>query len=260
MNLSRLSGAILTLLFLAIEANANPNLYTLSYNFPIYLTGVNAYGGGASATLNNGNTNLNVEIFCDDFAHQIWVPYGPPTYPGYLGVNVSPLSAGSLGNTRFGGVNNWTSVNIAGDATDSNTINSATNALARYQMVAYLITQYHTLDNPTNDPYNNGIQEAIWTLMDPTAIDPTSSVVTLPNIGDPTTGLQHAAQWYANPNSDKSFLANFRIISDPAMYNCGIGELCTGFQEQLYQDVPAVPEPRGQLLIILGLLSLCAFR
>jgi hypothetical protein len=263
MNLSRPCGAILTLLFLAIEANANPNLYTLSYNFPLYVNGVNAYGGGASATLNNGNTNLNIEIFCDDFAHQIWVPYGPPTYPGYLGVDVTALSPSSdLSHTRFGNVKSWTSVNIAGDATDSNTINSA-NALGRYQMVAYLIQQYHTLDNPTNDPYNNGIQEAIWAIMDPTTTDPNSSILTLPNIGDPTSGLKQAAQWYANANSDKSFLANFQIISDPAMYNCGIGELCTGFQEQLF-DPPAnpatVPEPRGQLLIILGLLSLCAFR
>src|SRR5260370_7085605 len=141
MNLSRLCGAILTLLFLAIEANANPNLYTLSYNFPLYLTGVNAYGGGASATLNTGNTNVNIEIFCDDFAHQIWVPYGPPTYPGYLGVDITGLSASSdLSQTRFGNVKSWTSVNIAGDAADSNTINNA-NSLPRNQMSPYLILQ-----------------------------------------------------------------------------------------------------------------------
>src|SRR5712692_7443362 len=149
MNLSRLCGTIITLLFLAIEANANPStLYTLSYNFQL-----DANGGGLSATLNN----VNIEMFCDDFAHQIWAPYGPPTYPGYT-VNVSNLSSGSdLSLTRFGGVTSWTSVNIAGDPTDSNTINNA-NALARYQMAAYLVTQYHLADNPSNDPYNDGIQ------------------------------------------------------------------------------------------------------
>jgi hypothetical protein len=246
MNLSRLCGAILTLLFLTIRADANPStLYTLSYNFPI-----DGNGGGAAATLNN----VNIEIFCDDFAHQIWVPYGPPTYPGYT-VNVSSLSSGSnLSLTRFGGVTSWTSVNIAGDAADSNTINNA-NALARYQMAAYLTMQYHMSDSPTNDPYNNGIQEAIWTLLDP-------AVAGVPqNIGSPTVGLQQAAQWYANPNSNKSFLTDFRIISDTAMQTCGTGPTC-GFQEQLFDPMPmpTVPEPRGQLLVILGLLSLCAFK
>ena len=259
MNLSRLCGAIITLSFLAIQADANPiTLYTLSNNFPL-----DGGAGGDSATLNNYNNvpSQNIEMFCDDFAHDIWVPYGPPTYPGYT-VNVTSLSSGSLSLTRFGGVTSWTSVNIAGDAIDSNTINNA-NALARYQMAAYMVAQYHLSDTPANSPYNDGIQEAVWTLLDPITADPTlNPPVPLPNIGDPTSALKQAAQWYANPNSDKSFLASVRIISDATMYNCGAGQLCGGFQEQL--DGPmltsTVPEPRGQLLVILGLLSLCAFK
>jgi hypothetical protein len=264
MNLSRLSGAILTLLFLTFNANASTSqLNTLSYDFPLYANGVTAQGGGASAQLITGGNTLNIEIFCDDFAHQIWVPYGPPTYPGYT-VNVSgPLTGGAnLSNTRFGGVTSWNSVNIAGDATDTNTINNA-NALARYQMVAYLVMQYHTQDIPTNDAYNNGIQEAIWTLMNPTIGDATvTPVVTLPNIGDATTGLKQAAQWYTNSQSDKSFLASFQVITQTTMYNCGAGEMCGGFQEQLFDPLPppTVPEPRGQLVVILGLLGLCAFK
>src|SRR6202049_5099137 len=113
MNLSRLSGAIITLSFLAIQADANPvTLYTLANNFPL-----DGGGGGDSATLNNYNNvpSQNIEMFCDDFAHNIWVPYGPPVYTGYT-VNVSNITAGGLGSTRFGGVTSWTSVNIAGDA------------------------------------------------------------------------------------------------------------------------------------------------
>lgn len=254
MNLSRLCGAILTILFIAIKANANPStLYTLSNNFPL-----DSGGGGDAALLNN----VSIEMFCDDFAHNIYVPYGPPVYPGYV-VNVSNLSSGSnLSLTRFGGVTSWTSVNIAGDATDSNTINNA-NALGRYQMVAYLITQYHLSDTPTNDPYNDGIQEAIWTIMDPTIGDPTVNAPVLPNIGNPTSALEQAAQWYTNPNSNKSFLSDFQIISQASMYNCVAGgEMCSGFQEQLYDPLPmpTVPEPRGLSLVILGLLSLCAFK
>jgi hypothetical protein len=261
MNLSRLCGAIITFSFLTIQADANPiTLYTLANNFPL-----DGGGGGDSATLNNYNNvpSQNIEMFCDDFAHNIWVPYGPPVYTGYT-VNVSNITAGGLGSTRFGGVTSWTSVNIAGDATDSNTINNATTALARYQMAAYLTMQYHVLDNPSNNAYNNGIQEAIWTILDPTMADPTlTSPAPLPNIGDPTSALKQAAQWYANPNSDKSFLASFRIIGEASMYNCVAGgPLCSGFQEQLFDPptTPTVPEPRGQLLVILGLLSLCAFK
>jgi hypothetical protein len=261
MNLSRLCGAILTLLFFGIKADANPStLYTLSYNFPISGNGAGPSGGGASASLNG----VNVEIFCDDFAHQIWIPYGPPAYTGYTDVNVSSLTTGSdLSLTRFGGVTSWTAVNLAGDATDSNTINNA-NALARYQMAAYLVMQYHLQDVPTDDPYNDGIQEAIWTLMDPTGltatVDPSASPTTLPNVGDGTSALKQAAQWYTNANSDKSFLASFHILSENVMYNCGVDLKCGGFQEQLFDPVGAVPEPRGQLFILLGLLCLCAFR
>jgi hypothetical protein len=260
MNLSRLCGAIITLSFLAIQADADQIfLYTLSNNLPM-----DGGGGGDAAILHDATTgtNVNIEMFCDDFAHNIWVPYGPPVYSGYT-VNVSTLSSGGLGSTRFGGVTSWTSVNIAGDATDSNTINNATSALARYQMAAYMVNQYHLADIPTNDPYNNGIQQAIWTLLNPTAADPTlSPAAPLPNIGDPTSALKQAAQWYANPNSDKSFLASIRIISDATMYNCGVGQLCTGFQEQLDGPMltPTVPEPREQLLVILGVLCLCAFK
>ena len=256
MNFSRLSGAILTLTFLAISANANPStLYTLSYNFAVdNATGNPTVAGGGAAAQLNGN---NIEIFCVDFAHTIWVPYGPPTYPGYT-VNLSNLTNGSdLSLTRFGGVSSWTSVAIAGDAADSTIINNATTALDRYQMAAYLVTQYHTLDTPTDDAYNEGIQAAIWTLMDPAGY-PTA----LPsNIGNPAPELQAAAQWFASSTNDKSFLTNFQIVSDTAMYNCGAGALCGGFQEQLFDPVmPAVPEPRGQMLVLLGVLSLCAFK
>lgn len=261
MNINRLAGAILTLLFLGIKADANPStLYTLSYNFPISGSGTGPAGGGALASLNNGPS---IEIFCDDFAHTIWVPYDPPTYTGYTDVNESSITTGSdLSLTRFGGVTSWTTVTLAGDTTDSSTINNA-NALARYQMAAYLVMQYHLGDVPSDNSYNDGIQEAIWTLMDPTGLsaDSTASPAALPNIGNATTALEDAAQWYANPESDKSFLTNFHVLSENVMYSCGTDLKCGGFQEQLFDPLmTSTPEPRGQLLVILGLLSLCAFK
>jgi len=260
MNLSRISGTILTLLFLTLKASASPEtLVTLSSNYPL-----NDNGGGTSALLNG----VSVELFCDDFAHQIWAPYS-----GYT-ANVSTLTNGSdLSLTRFGTVTSWTTVNVAadavagGDATNANdatyssVINNA-NALARYQMAAYLVTLYQPSQGPANNPYNNGIQEAIWTLMDPTPY------WGLPSAGDATTALRSAAQWYSDPGSDKSFLSQFEIISDTQMYGCGVGAAqCGGFQEQLYMaagttnhDTPTVPEPRAQLLVILALLGFYAFR
>jgi len=260
MNLSRLSGALLTLVIFGINANATSNtLITLSNDFKINGNGTGPNGGGTSALLNG----VNIEIFCDDFAHSMWVPYGPPTYTGYTDVNISNLTNGSdLSLTRFGGVTSWQTVTISGDATDSSTINSA-GALARYQMAAFLVMQYHLSDTPSDNAYNEGIQEAIWTLMDPTGLsaDPTATPNTLPNIGDGTNALKLAAQWYSNPESDKSFLANFQILTEASVYSCGTDLKCGGFQEQLYDPMmTATPEPRAQLFVVLGLLGFCAIR
>lgn len=227
------SGAAALLVLVAPGSKANPVQFnTLSYNFQ--LTGG---GGGELATLGS----QNAETFCVDFANEIYVPHSG--YSAYL----STLTTGSdLSHTRFGSNTHWETVTVSdgdgNDTVDSATINAA-SALGRYQMAAFLVTQYQT--GQGSNAYNNGIQGAIWNILD------ASSYGLPPNYANVNDALELAAEWYANPNSNKSFLANFRIVSDPSMTWNGTGNpLSCGFQEQLTMT----PEPRESVLVLAGLL------
>lgn len=64
-------------------------------------------------------------------------------------------------------------------------------------------------------------------------------------------------EWYANPNSDKSFLADFLIISDSTMTSAGAGEpLSGGFQEQLTMIPDPAPEPRAAIWLVMALFAI----
>jgi len=222
-------------------------LDTTSYNFQL-----NGGGGGASAVL-DGNTKI--EIFCDDFAHSITVPHS-----GYS-ANITSLTSGDLSQTRFGGNTSWNTITIndgdADDAPDSAILNGAT-ALGRYQMAAFLVSQYNLPAG--NSSSNNGIQDAIWALM-----DPTSSPEALPTLhNNAFEALESAAEWYQSTGGNNgsaarnTFLSGYRIISDSTMYSCGAGKaLCGGFQEQI-DPVSPVPEPRQMAVMLGGLLLLCS--
>lgn len=247
MYLSRLINAIAITSFLVTGALATPStLQTVTYNFQL------AGGGGGVSSVLGGS--LAIETFCIDFANDIFVP-------GTYSANVTPLVSGSdLSLTRFGLNSSWQTVNISDgdpitDAADAAIINAAGN-LDRYQMAAYLISQYHQGDGATD--YNNGIQSAIWDILDP------ASYPASPTSGDRDGALELAAEWYSGTSSGArdAYLANYRILSDYTMTNCnGTGlPLCYGFQEQLAGGL-AVPEPRGLAWILLGLLPMCfAFR
>jgi len=232
MRLMTLPAAAMFLLFTP-ALNANPVVFdTQSYNFAL------AGGGGGEQALLGSQT---VETFCVDFNNEIWVP-------GNYTADLSTLTNGSdLSHTRFGSNTSWETITIAGDTTDSGTINDA-GALGRYQMAAFLVTQYQT--GQGSNAYNNGIQAAIWDILDP------SSYGLAPNFANPDPALELAAQWYANPNSNTSFLSNFVIISDPSMTWNGAGNpLQCGFQEQLAE----LPEPREIAWVPAGLLVLGVF-
>lgn len=235
----RLICTAAALVFLAAAAEASPVQFdTGTYNFA--LTGG---GGGESGVL---DSDLSVETFCDNFNNEIYIGQD---YSAYL----STLTTGSdLSHTRFGSNSSWQTINISGDATDSAIINNA-NALARYQMAAFLVSQYQTKQG--SNAFNNGLQGAIWDIM-----DPASSPAT-PTYADAAQALAEAAEWYANPNSSRSFLADFLIVSDSTMSWSGAGEpLSGGFQEQLTMLTTPVPEPRAAAWILMGLFSLCAGR
>jgi len=231
-----------SVLFATSASAGSVPLVVGTYNFAL-----DGGGGGAQATLNGAT----VEIFCDDFDNDIYVP-------STNSANVTPLStSANLDETRFGDVlsSQWTSISLtAGGAasTDDAFFNSGAGsaAPARYDMVAYLVSQYNLAAGSNTS--NNEIQEAIWTLMDPTAegavIDPTV---------DPTIYLEQAAAWYTGGGASNSFLSQFEVVSDSTMSLPGGGVGVGGFQEQIV-FTPA-PEPRASSWILIGVFGLAGF-
>jgi hypothetical protein len=241
---------------------------TLNYNFQLA-----GGGGGSQATLNG----VGVEIFGDDFTDKI---SSPNDYSG----NVTDLStSANLDETRFGEVSSWSTINLSGRpksvSADKTFLNhgAGSTALARYEMAAYLVSLYSL--GQGNDAANNEIQEAVWTLMDPSA----DHAAPNPDHVDPTSDLEQAITWYETMNTAgnrgelNSFLSGFEIVSPTNMkFKRGLGT--GGFQEDIVTipdpapDVVAnavgldrqiivcpTPEPRSISWILLGLLGPAAF-
>jgi hypothetical protein len=254
-------GAAFALLLATVSASAGTVPLDVTNNYDFQLAGG---GGSAVATLNG----VSVQIYCDNFANEI-----------YLGedftANVTSLSTtANLSETRFGGVTEnvstatgWEPISLSdGNTTLDNSDDAFFNTgaglapLARYEMAAYLVSQYNLANNTTtlqND--NNEIQEALWTLMDPKADGP----VVDPSGLSPDSYLEQAASWYVGMNNPgniaalNAFLAHYEVVSDATMSfpSNGAGPASGGFQEQIVDPnpVPApvpTPEPRGSVWIL----------
>jgi hypothetical protein len=233
---------------------------------PLDILGISGYvlplaggGGGAMATLNGAS----VEVFCDDFLNNL-------NFSTNYSANVTTLgTSANLSETRFGGVtsNSWTTIAISDgnttlDSQDDSFFNtgSGSSSLARYEMVAYLVSLYNQAPTASLTS-NNQIQEAIWTIMDPT----TEGAAINPVPVNPAGYLEQAASWYTSMNTAgnlsalNSFLSRFEIVSDSTMtFSGGLGE--NGFQEQIVMNPvvnnPVVtPEPRGGVWILLAMLG-----
>lgn len=243
MNSKSIFGAGFALLFITFSATAG-TLDTGSYNFQLA-----GGGGGSQATLNG----VPVEIFCDDFYNEIYVPDS-------YSADVTALStSANLSETRFGGVpsTDWTSITLSdGNTTLDNqddaffNTGSGTSSLARYEMVAYLVSLYNqSLGGNTS---NNEIQEAIWTIMDPKQ----EGAVINPDNVNPDSYLEEAVSWYTSMSADQTalnaFLSQFEIVSDPSMtFSNGLG--IGGFQEQIVMT--PTPEPSGLLWMLAAFLA-----
>ena len=248
MNHRSILSAGFVLVSIALTANAGTvQLVPTSYNFPLA-----GGGGGAAATLNGAA----VEIYCDDFDNSISLSSNNAADVTTLGIGAN------LSETRFGGVasNGWNNIAMNdGNSTLDNQDNaffntgSGSSALARYEMVAYLVSLYNrSLGNNTS---NNQIQEAIWTIMDPKA----EGAVIDPSGVNPAGYLEQAVTWYTNMNTPANqpalngFLAQFEVVSAADMtFSNGLGSC--GFQEQIVMNPVATPEPRAVAMAILPLL------
>jgi hypothetical protein len=243
MNGKSILGTGFALLLMTLRASGGTvPLGTISYNFQLA-----GGGGGATATLNG----VPVEIFCDDFANDVNVPSDNSADVTVLGTGAN------LGATRFGGMSStsWAPISISdGNTTLDNLDNTFFNsgngssALARYDMVAYLVSLYNL--GQGGNTSNNQIQEAIWTILDPSA----EKALINPDGVNAAGYLEQAVSWYTSMNANQaalnSFLSNFEIVSSSNMtFSNGLG--IGGFQEQIVMT----PEPRGGALILLSLLA-----
>ena len=228
-----------SLLWFCAIATAGPVAHVLdttNYNFQL-----DNGGGGAQAKLDKSQ---NLEIFCVDYANDIYVPAS-----GYSAYLTTITSTSDLSFTRFGDVTSWSTIAAGGaltsaEATLINNVSGNGSALGRYQMAAYLVSTYNL--GGGNSPTNNGIQQAIWDLLDP-------KTFSLFNTAAADSALASAITWYNNNSATArdSLMANFRIVSDVTMTPCRTSSLlCGGFQEQ----ITVVPEPRHIALMLMGLL------
>lgn len=243
MKINHINGTVIGFFLLAFSASAaSVPLVVGTYNFQL-----DGGGGGAEATLNGSA----VEIFCDDFYHDLDVPSTDSA--DVIALGASP----NLDDTRFGDVSSseWTKINLTGGgaaSTDDTFFNTGagSSSSARYDMVAYLVSLYNVAAGNTTS--NNQIQEAIWTLMDPTA----EGAVIDPSI-NPTSYLEQAATWYLGGGATNSFLSQFEVVSDATMTVPVNGVGVGGFQEQIV-FTPA-PEPAGGIWMLIGLFGVAGF-
>jgi hypothetical protein len=232
------------LFFLALTGlSANPvTLQTNTYNFQLP-----GGGGGIQGTL-NGQPQ---ELFCDDFANEIHVP---ATYSA----NVTILSTtANLSDTRFGELDptDWTTITLTGGTmAQDDFFNSGvgTEAIVRYALVAYLVSQYNVGVGVT--AANDELQKAIWTLMDPSG--ETINISGYPS--DVSSDLLAAENWYlgieTNTSALNAFLMKFEVVSDSTMTGSRTGLGVGGFQEQIVET----PEPRA-IWSLICLLCIAAF-
>ena len=266
MNKSLFFGTLFATLLLANSASAGSVSFdTNSYSFKLA-----GGGGGGTATLDG----VSVNIFGDDFADKA-------TFPHDYSANVTMLSTDAdLSQTRFGQTasNGWSAIVLPGKTQivkqDKAFFNqgAGSSALARYEMAAYLVSQYSV--GQGNSVSNNQIQEAIWVLLDP------AKGGAAPNPGkvSPVNYLEQAASWYSSMNTPATldnldaFLEGFEIVSPTAMKFKKNGLRTGGFQEEIALLPPvlpppsavhtyaiiATPEPRGVSLFLVALLGIGA--
>jgi hypothetical protein len=262
MNSKTILGAGFALLITSIGATASSVPLDVSNNYDFQLAG----GGGSAVANLNG---VSYQIFCDNFANDINLGTDYSAYVTVLSTTAN------LSETRFGAVTpsdtsstGWEAITLN---TGSTSVDSADQAffdsgaglssLARYEMVAYLVSNYNLSQGNSNS--NNAIQEAIWTLMDPAAEGPAEN----PSGQNPSSYLESAATWYVGMNTGatnlaalNAFLSNYDVVSDSTMSFATNGPATGGYQEQIIDpsSVPAphpvpTPEPRG-IVGILGAL------
>ncbi len=185
-----LIAALLTML--ATAAKADPVQLIVHTGEP--QVNVGGLGGGRFRASLDG---VPVYVYCVDFAHAF--QYGQSYW-----VDVTPLTGNLAAETRYGGVpsDGWQYGN------------HQYTALQRYMMAAWLVAQYAPYfadwSSSANRYQAQGIQSAIWTLLDP------AGTPNPPNGGNRNYWLQSAQSAIQQPDYDEvtdPFYRYFRVVS-----------------------------------------------
>lgn len=212
----------------------------------MYACGPAGCGGNFQGTIDNAT----VQLMCIDYQNEAFIP------SVVYNANLTAFDSANadVSKTRFGGSpatfmgQPW-AFTVSNIGYSGGTLNLATDqssALARYQMVGYLASNYATASSANDDR----IQSAIWQLM---ATDPPNTSVY--EVGGSATWLSSAAQWYATTSAfqKQSLLANYRIVTNLAPQISG------DYPAQIQEFLTIVPEPRYVIGLSAGLLAAAFF-
>jgi hypothetical protein len=189
-----------------------------------------------------------VQLMCIDYQNDTYIP------SVVYSANASTVTTGSsVTDTRHGGSPgpwSFTTSTVSYGSGQTLNLGDESNALERYQMVAWLASQY-------NAPgvNNDAVQTSIWQLMATDAgPNPTTS-------SDSNAWVSKAAQWYVDSGDASSaaaqqVLSNYHVITN--LNPLVIGSYPNQIQEFLVVGV--APEPRYLLLLAPWMVSIWLWR
>lgn len=243
-----LLGAGFALLSLSVGATASsvPTGSVSAFDVGSYVFQLDGGGGGAQATLNG----VPVNIYCDDFDNNLALGTDTTAYVTGLSTtaNLSDTRFGNLPSADFNVPTLMTGNHTTSTDTADETFLQSASALTRYELAAYLVSQYNTKGGDSTQ--NNEIQEAIWQVLDPTVEGAPFNPDSL-TPSSYTPEIEQAIAWYQGIQSNTAalngFLSQFDIVSPnyPNMQIDGAGLGLGGFQEQIVYAPTPTPEPRN---------------
>lgn len=204
-------------------------------------------GGGefAGVITNPSGATANVAFWCVD-DQLFFVPGSSSSFGDIVPVaNISATSAAANVDVRYG------SLFSAGGSGWTNDLGSGNNnPLARYQMAAYLVTQFNPFDTSiSNTPQNLAIEEAIWAITNNnigTAQQAGHSAIG-PNTGNTSVGYwvnQAESNWQsfaASPTAQKFAVVSWGALPDGTLLN---GPYNTnGAMQTFLVELPNAPTP-----------------
>ncbi len=209
-------------------------------------------GGGFEATVDG----INTIVWCVDAEEDIKFP---TSYHGDI-VQLSTLVANSA-DVRYGSVTG---------ATWQNSLPGDNDALARFEMAAYLVSQYGNFPSgpSSSNAMNQEIQTAIWEIMWNSSVNPQGGITYakiakapsgIPQatfdaaINDPTTGyIALAKQCIDNLATCAFNPANYAVVSGAVKSSGALKP--TGYQTYIVQ---LTPEPAS--IALLGVVGAWVF-